>query len=189
MTFRVFGYGSLVNRRTLPPHTAIEHATVRGWRRAWRATSRGASGGVCSLSVVPDRADAIDGVIVTFEDDVWPLIRRREHNYDPLRLEEAPDVIIFRANAEADRFGDGHHPIHLSYIDVAIQGFLEEFGHDGVRRFMDTTDGWHVPIVDDRLAPGYPRAQLLSAEEIQCVDEMLESVDAIPLRPQESRSA
>lgn len=189
MTFTVFGYGSLVNRRTLPAHVGFRQARATGWRRAWRATSRGASGGVCSLSVEPDPAGVIDGVIVTFEDDVWPVIRRREHNYDPLRLAEDPDVIIFRANREANRFGDGHHPIHLSYVDAILQGFLEAFGAAGVRRFMETTDGWHVPVVDDRLAPGYPRAQLLSAEEIQCVDEMLETVDVIPLRAQESRSA
>lgn len=189
MTFKVFGYGSLVNRGTLPPHIETEKASVRGWRRAWRATSVGANGGVCSLSVVPDPDTTIEGLVVTFDDVVWPIIRRREHNYDYLPLEDHEDVLIFRAKEGIDRFGDARHPIFMSYLETTLQGFLTEFGPDGAARFMATTEGWHVPILNDREVPNYPRAQLLSSAEQIKVDELLETVDARPLLAAQSRGA
>ncbi|MEO1103169.1 MAG: gamma-glutamylcyclotransferase family protein [Pseudomonadota bacterium] len=185
MTFSVFGYGSLVNRGTLPGFVSARPLAARGWRRAWRGTSRGKFGGRCALSVVADPQAHIDGLVLTFEDEAWPLIRAREHNYDPLRLEEDPEVIIFRVHAEKDRYGDADHPICLSYIDTTLQGFLTEFGDDGARRFMATTDGWGVPILDDRHEPTYPRAQKLSRDEQKRIDDLLMSVDAMPARPQE----
>ncbi|MEM9221050.1 MAG: gamma-glutamylcyclotransferase family protein [Pseudomonadota bacterium] len=185
MTFSVFGYGSLVNRRTLPALLSARPYTANGWRRAWRSTSRGQLGGRCSLSVVPDPNCAIDGLVLTFKDEAWPLIQQRELNYDPLRLKDDPDVIIFRVHAEKDRYGDADHPILLSYIDTTLQGFFREFGKEGARQFMVTTAGWHVPIINDRCAPKYTRAQNLSQEEELAVDALLCSVDAVPAHPQE----
>lgn len=189
MTFKVFGYGSLVNRRTLPPYLEAQPVSVRGFRRAWRASSVGANGGVCALSVVPDEEATIDGLVVTFEDEVWPVIRQREKNYDYAPLREDPEVLVFRARAEADRFGDEHHPIHQSYIDVTLQGFLREFGDSGAARFMATTEGWHVPVLDDRDRPNYPRAQILSSAEQIKVDELLRAVDLRRVLASQSRGA
>lgn len=189
MSFSVFGYGSLVNRGTLPAHLDARPIRARGWRRSWRASSFGVRGGACALSVVPDPGSVIEGLVVTFDDAEWPTIRRREHNYDILHLADEPDVIVFRASAAADRFGDARHPIHLSYIDATLQGFLREFGEDGALRFMESTEGWHVPILDDRDAPNYPRAQNLSIAEQIKVDELLRTVDARPALAPQSRSA
>ncbi|RAH97030.1 gamma-glutamylcyclotransferase [Acuticoccus sediminis] len=178
MTFSVFGYGSLVNRNTLPPHVSAEPVSLKGWRRAWRASSVAHAGGVCALSVVPGD-DTIEGLLVTFDDDYRPVIDAREYRYDALAAEAlGAGALIFRANAEADRFGDAGNPVHLSYVDVVIQGFLREFGEAGVERFMATTDGWHVPILDDRAAPRYPRAQQLTENERDLSDRMLRMVDA-----------
>lgn len=174
MTFSVFGYGSLVNRGTLPEHVSARPVTVRGWRRAWRAASRVASWGVCAVSVHEADGDAIDGLVITFEDEMWPVIEAREHRYVPFDLDGFDEkVIAFRAEPEADRWGDREHPIHLTYLDVILQGFLREFGEDGARRFMASTDGWHVPILDDRNAPRYPRWQVLSEAERRHVDALL----------------
>jgi len=189
VTFRVFGYGSLVNRGTLPPHVHAERRTVRGWRRAWRKRSPGLVGGVSSLSVMEAPGAEIDGLVVTFEDGMMPTIAAREHDYDPLRLADDPDIIIFRACAEMDRYGDADFPVLLSYLDATAQGFLREFGDEGLQRFMATTDGWHVPIVDDRADPRYARAQKLSSAEEMRINELLASVDATPVRAQEKRSA
>lgn len=180
MTFSVFGYGSLVNRATLPAFLGARRTRATGLRRAWRACSVGASGGLCALSVVADAGGAIDGLVVTFDDAAWPIIREREKNYDPAPLPGEPDVLVFRAKPEADRPGDADHPIHLSYVDTTLQGFLREFGEEGAQRFIASTEGWHVPLVDDRAAPTYPRAQVLTARERAVVDALLESVDAAP---------
>lgn len=179
MSFSVFGYGSLVNRATLPNAIAIRRVTVTGWRRSWRATSLTPRGGVCALSVVADPSCAIDGLMVTLDDAHWPLIRAREHRYEPLTLcGEHAGGIIFQAAPAVDRFGDADHPIHLSYVDCIVQGYRGEFGPRGVDRLFASTEGWHVPILDDRHALRYPRAQRLSPYELRLVDAMLKTVDA-----------
>lgn len=189
MSFSVFGYGSLVNRGTLPDHVSARPATLSGWRRAWRASSLAPAGGVCSMSVVEAPDDAIDGLLVTFEDAMRPVIDAREYRYDAVSADALGEpAIVFRASADVDRYGDADFPVHLSYLDVIVQGFLAEFGTAGVERFMATTDGWHVPILADRDAPRYPRAQRLTAQETALVDHMLRSVDAHVLTAEDTPS-
>jgi len=186
LTFSVFGYGSLVNRGTLPPAVDVRPATVTGWRRAWRAASRSAGRGVCAVSISEAADEAIDGLVVTFEQAIWPAIEAREQRYVWFELDGFGErVLAFRAQPEVDRWGDTEHPVSLTYIDCILQGYLREFGEDGVRRFMASTDGWHVPIVDDRAAPRYPRAQVLTADERALVDRMLRGVDATILSADE----
>ena len=141
---------------------------------------------MCALSVVPGE-DTIEGLLVTFDDEVRPVVDAREYRYDALSCEElGPDALIFRAQSGVDRFGDAANPVHLSYVDVVVQGFLAEFGEAGVERFMATTDGWHVPILDDRAAPRYPRAQVLTQNERALTDRMLRMVDATFLSTDEA---
>jgi len=64
----------------------------------------------------------------------------------------------------------------LSYLDVVVQGFVHEFGTAGAKAFFETTDGWDTPVLDDRAAPIYPRAQTLSAEEQALTDRLLAQV-------------
>jgi hypothetical protein len=183
LTFSVFGYGSLVNRATLPDHVSAHPATVRGWRRGWRAASRSAAWGVCAVSIAEAPGAEIDGLVVTFDDAVWPVIEAREHRYHWFVLPGFERrVITFRAEPAADRFGDREHPIHMTYVETVLQGFIKEFGEAGARRFMTSTDGWHVPVLDDRAAPRYPRAQTLPAEERAFVDALLAEAGATIIR-------
>lgn len=184
MTFSVFGYGSLVNRGTLPEHVSATPATARGWRRAWRAASRVATWGGCAVSIHEAPGEEIDGLVVSFDDALWPVIEAREHRYVWFELPGFDErVIAFRAAPEADRWGDREHPIHLTYLDAILQGFLREFGEEGARRFMTTTDGWHVPVLDDRDAPRYPRWQVLDARERDIVDALLVEWGVEVVRP------
>ena len=66
----------------------------------------------------------------------------------------------------------------LSYVDVVVQGYLREFGEDGVAQFFATTDGWDAPILDDRADPVYPRHQALTAKERAFTDRHLADVGA-----------
>ena len=61
---------------------------------------------------------------------------------------------------------------------MVVQGFLREYGIDGVQRFFDTTRGWDTPILNDRAAPKYPRAQELTAQETALVDQHLTRLSA-----------
>lgn len=172
-----FGYGSLVNRDTHDFEQA-RPAHLRGWRRVWRHTRIRP---VAYLTVVPDPDAEIDGLIAAVPDDDWAALDHRERAYD--RVEAGPQV---RHNLEqASKIAlytipDGKHgvpseacPVLLSYLDVVIQGYLAEFGEDGVQRFFDTTDGWDAPVLDDRAEPIYPRHRILSSDERSFVDDML----------------
>ena len=57
-----------------------------------------------------------------------------------------------------------------------VQGFLRLYGEDGVRGFFRTTTGWETPVLDDRDAPIYPRAQPLNRQERDLVDAHLDAL-------------
>ncbi|MGV6812209.1 MAG: gamma-glutamylcyclotransferase family protein, partial [Brevirhabdus sp.] len=172
-----FGYGSLVNRRT-HDYANAHRAVASGWRRAWRATDLRKA---AFLTVLPDPATRIDGLIAEVPGGDWAALDKRERAYDkhdaahavdhPLRA--ALDLRIY-AIPEGRHFAPTpEHPILLSYLDVVLQGYLAEFGERGVLRFLGTTDGWQAPVLDDRAAPLYPRAQTLTRLERAFVDDTL----------------
>lgn len=177
-----FGYGSLVNRKTHDYGNA-HPARARGWRRVWRHT---ALRPVAFLTVVPAPGTEIDGLIAPVPNGDWRALDAREHAYDRVMLEELPDhPLDFHPEVAIYSIPEGKHghptmahPVLLSYLDVVVQGYLSEFGEDGVARFFDTTDGWDAPILDDRSHPHYPRHQTLTAPETALVDHWLRKLDA-----------
>jgi hypothetical protein len=162
-----FGYGSLVNRNTHRGENC-RPAVVTGWKRAWlRIPGRALS----ILSAV--RADGVEiaGLVASVPGGDWAALDRREKNYrrhiipvdgNPVAIYEVPD--------EVRSAPTGENAILLSYLDVVVQGFLEEFGEAGVAAFFETTDNWHAPVLQDRDAPVYPRARVLSRRETELVD-------------------
>ena len=79
----------------------------------------------------------------------------------------APETMVVQADPA---------PILMSYLDVVVQGYLREFGERGARDFFATTDGWDTPVLNDRAAPRYPRAQVLTGAETALVDALLAAV-------------
>lgn len=172
-----FGYGSLVNRAT-HDYGHAQRASVRGWRRVWqRAPSRPVS----FLSVIRDPSCTIDGLIAQVPGGDWRALDAREFSYERIPVTDAVEaeprqpgeVSIYAITPDRAVPPDEDHPILLSYIDAVLQGFLREYGPDGAHHFMATTRGWEAPIVNDRAAPRYPRAQYLGAEERSFVDTLL----------------
>lgn len=169
-----FGYGSLVNRDT-HSHAPAYPARLRGWRRAWRlARNRPAA----FLTILPDAGCEIDGLIAHVPGNDWVALDLREAAYarvPALDLSHAApgalEVHVYTIPDGAHRDPVPESPVLLSYLDTVVQGFLREFGEDGVARFFDTTGGWHAPILDDRAAPRYSRARTLSAAERLLVDD------------------
>jgi hypothetical protein len=177
-----FGYGSLVNRDT-HDFTPVHRSHITGWRRVWhRAPVRPAA----FLSVVPDPEAMIDGVIAPVPNDNWNALDAREYAYDRIKVTEAVvhtaqdvrDISIYAIPPDKSAPPDEDHPILLSYVDAVIQGYLREFGEDSAMRFMHATEGWSTSVRNDRDAPIYPRAQVLSPMERSFVDDMLVSVRA-----------
>lgn len=172
-----FGYGSLVNRQT-HDYTDAHRAAIRGWRREWRFSHRLNR---TFLSVVPDPASRIDGLVARVPNADWGALDLRETGYgrhivpDEHLSHTSPVPVSAQIYAVALGDSDLPHPtqhVHLSYLDVVVSGFLAEFGADGVERFFATTTGWGG-VLDDRAAPLYPRARPTSTELRDLVDDSL----------------
>ena len=183
--FTCFGYGSLVNGRTLPADAQSVRVRVHGWRRAWRLTVGLSGRPRCTLTVVPDQASAILGTVVAQPQHHESALKKREALYERHELEDAavdwlddrpdewPDPFVHVGVTEHRRSGDKDHPVLLSYVDTVMAGFLHRFGEDGPQHFAETTLDWHVPVLNDRSAPHYSRAISLTDDERARVDDLL----------------
>ena len=174
-----FGYGSLVNRRT-HVYTPAHPATLTGWRREWRATGLRPA---AFLTARPVEGSEIDGLIAPVPAGDWAALDSREAGYDRLdaprvvhQLDPGLMIAVYSIPPRPDDLDTAS--ILLSYLDVVVQGFLTEFGSDGVTRFFETTDNWQLPVADDRHAPLYPRAQTLDDAERTLTDDHLAKVGA-----------
>lgn len=178
MTPWFFGYGSLVNRAT-HSYPEAQTATLHGWRRKWVCTDRR---DVVFLSIEPATGHAINGLIASVPQGDWAALDLRETGYGRIdttahvtHSASASQIAAYRVQPENQRGGNGHR-ILLSYLDVVVQGFAREFGEAGAEAFFDTTDGWDTPVHDDRAAPLYPRAQVLTPQERALTDRLLAQV-------------
>ncbi|KIN63293.1 hypothetical protein Z946_2163 [Sulfitobacter noctilucicola] len=181
MTPYFFGYGSLVNRST-HDYPDAHAAQLVGWRRAW---VRSEAFDRVFLSVIPDPDTTISGLIAAVPGADWAALDARETGYARLHsgdavvhpLAPAPPIAHYAVPVQ-QQGTTTRDTIILSYLDVVVQGFLREFGTEGVTHFFDTTDGWDTPILNDRSAPQYPRHQMLSSEETELVDHHLKRLSA-----------
>lgn len=178
MTAWFFGYGSLVNRAT-HSYPQAQTATLNGWRRVWVRTELR---DVVFLSIHPAQGHSINGLIATVPDADWAALDQRESGYARIdathhvsHAAPANTIAAYQVPPERQRNG-GDHRILLSYLDVVVQGFDREFGQAGAEAFFATTDGWDTPVLDDRAAPLYPRAQTLSPRERALTDRLLAQV-------------
>jgi len=200
MRITYFGYGSLVNTNTLGDDARATAGTLAGWRREWRAWWR-ADGDptlpkVCTLTVARDPACAIQGVMVDESAERLAALDTRERRYtrviegvaDAFRCDArgapAPDgAFLYEADTEIRHWGDADHPILQSYVDCVLAGFHAFWGERGVREFIATTQGWHAPMLADRAAPRYPRAQVIDRDLLAFFDEVLKGAGVRPVGP------
>lgn len=196
MTITYFGYGSLVNNATLPDHTRIRPGRLDGWVREWRIWGTNQIGrGVCSLSVAPETGSEIRGVAAVEPKTGLQKLEEREHKYhrvhgigEAFRCDERgasgpDDMFLFRSKPEFHGWGDEDHPILQSYLDCVLAGFHEIWGEEGVSHFLDTTRGWHVPILKDRDNAFYPRAVALDDVMAEMIDDHLADHDVRYIKP------
>lgn len=181
-----FGYGSLVNRKTLrTSYFDAVRGELRGFRREWRIRGQTPHGPVCSLTAARDDRQAIQGLLVIDKEENLPEVDVREARYDrvslsiqDLDLEQDVDVgavYVYQAKSMHQGPNDPHYPIWQSYADAVMQGYLIEFGEAGLERFVAHTFGWNRNIRTDRHAPNYARAVQLSEYERCLFDTLLHS--------------
>lgn len=190
-----FGYGSLVNEETLPAGTTVIAGELRGWKREWRGCSKGKQGngkmagvGVCALGVRVEAGSIIRGAMVLDSKANLPALDKREWHYSRKALETAAfapdcgrdmpaDTFLYQVQPQFAHWGNEDHPILQSYVDCVMAGFHCLWGQEGLEHFVDTTDGWnHVPVLQDRADPIYPRAVVLSGNLMDTIDGLLKTV-------------
>ncbi len=181
-----FGYGSLVNRATHRT-VIIDAAPARliGWRRCWRPRPDMPGFPAALLTICEEPGAVCDGLLVFDHARNLAAIDEREARYrriavPPERLEtERPvpagcPVYVYQAETDIPQ-----HPeppkILQSYLDAVCQGFFNVHGEEGLRRFIEETDGFETPVHADRLEPAYPRAVRLAETERALFDTLLEA--------------
>ncbi len=191
-----FGYGSLVNEETLPSGTTVIAGQLSGWKREWRGCSKGKAGngrmsgiGVCALGVRREEGAVIRGAMVLDTKANLPALDKREWHYSRQSLENGsfvPDSgedvpansFLYQVQQQHAHWGNEEHPILQSYVDCVMAGFHRLWGLEGLQHFVETTDGWeHVPVLNDRDAPYYPRAVVLPEELARTIDELLKAAN------------
>jgi len=175
-----FGYGSLVNRGT-HCYGDIQRASLPGWRRVWRhATGLG----YVALSAEPAAPEnVIEGLVASVPQADWTALDCREMGYDRHDISrqcrvEVPlsKIEIYQMRPDLAAVPGPDHPIPLSYLDIVVEGYLEQFGRNGVARFFRTTDGWDAPFLDDRAAPIKARRRQADPSIYPLVDAWLEKI-------------
>ncbi|WP_062226288.1 gamma-glutamylcyclotransferase family protein [Aureimonas frigidaquae] len=177
-----FGYGSLVNKRTLRTRfLGIRKARAMGWRRFWLPRPDPVP---ALLSVRPDETADVEGVVVYDHADHLPLVDEREAGY--LRRVVLPErvviadaapfavpLFIYEARRDAATASEVGATILQSYLDAVMQGFLDLYDEVGLRRFVAETEGFETTVLADRQAPRYPRPVTLTLREAALFDRLL----------------
>ena len=180
-TIAYFGYGSLVNLGSLrTPYISAHRATLKGWKRCWLSRPKvdgsfAADEGLAFLSVVKVADAEIDGLLIIDHATSLPALDKREAMYQRTPI-EAADIRFHDEVPQADSqflyvaaqpAATSQSHILRSYLDVVMQGYLKQFGEQGLQRFIATTLNFDIPVREEREEPLYPRATTLSDEEIR----------------------
>jgi hypothetical protein len=183
-TVGIFGYGSLVNRSARRHQIDARELDLRGWRRSWTHCVETERGGVCALTIVPSANEGVRGVLLDFPRAELPALDARELGYRRIAISRDAtgacgdkssdqDMFTYVSTEAASRPGSREFPIWRSYLECVLAGYYDLGGVAAVREFLATTRGWGVPILDDRNAPKYMRAVMLSDETRRRLDELI----------------
>jgi len=186
-----FGYGSLVNELTLSKKYDIQSGKIQNWKREWKHCVDTTFGRVCALTASRIEDALIDGVFIRCNEIELKQFDEREIGYDRMGIARSdvvyssgplPDrLYIYTSGPEHYRVGDFYYPIWLSYVEVVMYGYLMMFGEAGVDRFIQSTEGWSAPIIDDRQNPRYPRFTKISDEHRRLIETWLHSICEVKL--------
>jgi len=99
-----------------------------------------------------------------------------------------PDMPVYVYSARAPARPETVHHILQSYLDAVLQGYLHQYGEEGARGFVLSTDWQDTPVVRDRTEPLYSRHVMLAPEERALIDtvtsglNMVDDFHEVPLR-------
>ncbi|MFZ3584687.1 gamma-glutamylcyclotransferase [Loktanella sp. DJP18] len=136
----------------------MHHARLAGWRRVWQYT---APHNFVALSIRPaSTCDVVKGLIAAVPGADWTALDNREAGYDRHDVtqccqtsQNATAINMYMMRSDVTEVLDLRHGIALTYLDIVVEGYMEQFGEGGVADFFATTDGWDTPVFDDRTCP------------------------------------
>lgn len=165
----ILGYGSLISaqsRAKTGETGQVWPVKLQGFERHWSVMSPQL--GMSSVAVVKTAEKSCNGVLIEVPEDQFPLFDEREHGYQrsqihahqlqPYHEDPLPEGTYWVYHTEEVVQPCSNNPIALSYVDVILSGCLDH-GDVFTMDFLALTKGWRAPLVNDRLAPVYPRAQ------------------------------
>lgn len=148
----VFGYGSLVNAKT-HDYKEMRPAHLEGWRRRWCQRE---DRPWAFLAVRPSPGDVLSGVTARVPQHDWAALDQREASYTRDLIDGGGTALYWVADGTYPPVARPR-PILLSYLDVCAEGYHDVFGPTEASAFFDATDGWDLPVIDDRAEPIYMR--------------------------------
>jgi hypothetical protein len=136
---------------------------------------------VSGLTVGQSANSVLRGVILRVDENLEKALAVREGDDSlvptPAALDTGETVLaeLFVTQPHALAWASDQCPICMSYLDCVLQGYFQIYGRDGIEHVLDTTEGWHLPICDDRAVPRYPRAVTLDPRERLLIETCLKA--------------
>ncbi len=181
--FSIFSYGSLVNPDTLDFSAKAYPARVKGYCRSWGHCVSLHGFNLRALTVVKRKFCEIEGVVLVADESIAQILNKREIGYKPVRVTPvlkdenyqhyAENSYLYIGKKEFQDLHNVNYSIPQSYLDCVLDGYLKLGGTKSAFQFIESTDGWDVPIMNDRNSPKYPRALELTDNRIQEIDRIL----------------
>lgn len=184
----IFGYGSLVNRKTWDFQAEYFKCSIIEWKRHWGQAIQVGQRLVSALTVHPQHTANLRGILIKTDAETCKMIDIREMGYkrvslpsDCVKLQNRMDESQI-VNGSIYTYTSDHikphrirkKPVILqSYIDVVADGFYNEFGERGFWEFFEDTLGWELQILNDRNRPLYPRAVDIPKTLLKMIDHAI----------------
>ncbi|MBI4550673.1 MAG: hypothetical protein HY710_00250 [Candidatus Latescibacteria bacterium] len=190
-----FAYDVLVNPQLRPPDTQAVPGRLKGWVREWRHCIDTPKGKTCTLTVVRHPFTWIDGVYVLDRAARIIEVDHKEPGYQRIRIDfprqvlgkthPAVETYIYTSTGNAyrpDYPGLKSCPIWRSYLDGVLAGYLDLGGREAADNFITSTEGWNVPILDDRDSPRYALAVAIPETTQHEIDQVIEQHGLVNLQ-------
>jgi hypothetical protein len=145
------------------------------------------------LTAVERAGSRIQGILIRCHTADLAQVDAREAGYDRVELPhrdvltsigDLPEKLyIYKSKSSHYRPGGVDYPIWFSYAEAVLHGFLSVFKAEGVDRFIESTGGWTVPVIDDRDNPQYRRSlkNLIAIEDKIYIEQKIRQITGIQL--------
>jgi hypothetical protein len=204
------GYGSLLSHDSRSRHSNIfcpnMPIVASGWQREWLA--RGMAHLQTALGVSQVASASLNAVLLRIE-QISPELRDREQDYqfvevDPSSIEAAQDSVlaqtelaIIRANPDTCKIwicanlnkeqANIHYPIYQTYLDTCLVGCFDMGIDNFASEFIQSTHFWEHVWIDDRHNSRYARAAMVTQQQEQQIDRLLEHHQVLKYRQETHR--